>query len=89
MRFNYNGKYEKDLIESELHRQILATGTRVDQLINATKRTSGQNAGINVQFKATPKDILTADFKVALPRLLPDAGSHEHPKVTFAHDKHS
>ena len=68
VRFTYNGKYEKDLIESELHRQIAATGTRVDQLINATKRTSGQNAGINFQFKATPRDILTADFKVALPR---------------------
>ena len=69
VRFNYNGKYEKDLIESELHRQIAATGTRVDQLIHATKRTSGQNAGLNLQFKATPKDILTADFKVALPRM--------------------
>lgn len=69
VRFNYNGKYEKDLIESELHRQILTTGTRVDQLIHATKRTNGQNAGINLQFKATPKDILTADFKAAFPRM--------------------
>ncbi len=69
VRFNYNGKYEKDLIESELHRQIVSTGAREDQLIHATKRTSGQNAGINFQFKATPKDILTADFKVALPRM--------------------
>ena len=69
VRFNYNGKYEKDLIESELHRQIVASDGRVDQLIHATKRTSGQNAGINLQFKATPKDILTANFKVALPRM--------------------
>ena len=69
VRFNYNGKYEKDLIESELHRQIVSTEAKVDQLIHATKRTSGQNAGINLQFKATPKDILTADFKVALPRM--------------------
>ena len=69
VRFNYNGKYEKDLIESELHRQVVSTGTGVDQLVHATKRTSGQNAGINFQFKATPKDILTADFKVALPRM--------------------
>ncbi|MBQ1612471.1 MAG: DUF1349 domain-containing protein, partial [Alphaproteobacteria bacterium] len=43
VRFNYNGKYEKDRIESELHRQIVTTGGRVDQLIHATKRTSGQN----------------------------------------------
>lgn len=85
VRFNYNGKYEKDLIESELHRQILATGTKVDQLIHATKRTSGQNAGLNLQFKATPKDILTADFKVALPRMnnFQDFNGTRQTDITF------
>ena len=85
LRFNYNGKYEKDLIESELHRQIVATGTSVDQLIHATKRTSGQNAGINLQFKATPKDILTADFKVALPRMnnFQDFNGTRQTDITF------
>ena len=72
MRFNYNGKYERDLIESELHRQIVATGTQVDQLINATKRTSGHNIGLNFQFKATPKDILTADVSAVEPVHQPD-----------------
>ena len=85
VRFNYNGKYEKDWIESELHRQIVATGGRVDQLIHATKRTSGQNAGINLQFKATPKDILTADFKVALPRMnnFQDFNGTRQTDITF------
>ena len=85
IRFNYNGKYEKDLIESELHRQIVSTGARVDQLIHATKRTSGQNAGINFQFKATPKDILTADFKVALPRMnnFQDFNAMRQTDITF------
>ena len=85
VRFNYNGKYEKDLIESELHRQIVATGTRVDQVIHATKRTSGQNAGVNLQFKATPKDILTADFKVALPRMnnFQDFNGTRQTDITF------
>ena len=85
VRFNYNGKYEKDLIESELHRQILATGTKVDQLIHATKRTSGQNAGLNLQFKATPKDILTVDFKVALPRMnnFQDFNGTRQTDITF------
>ncbi len=82
---NYNGKYEKDWIESELHRQIVATGVRVDQLIHATKRTSGQNAGINLQFKATPKDILTADIKVALPRMnnFQDFNGTRQTDITF------
>ena len=85
VRFNYNGKYEKDWIESELHRQIVATGGRVDQLIQATKRTSGQNAGINFQFKATPKDILTADFKVALPQMnnFQDFNGTRQTDITF------
>ena len=85
VRFNYNGKYEKDLIESELHRKILNTGTKVDQLIQATKRTSGQNAGINFQFKATPKDVLTSDFKVALPRMnnFQDFNGTRQTDITF------
>ena len=85
MRFNYNGKYEKDLVESELYRKIVATGTKVDQLIHATKRTSGQNAGFNLQFKATPKDILTADFKVALPRMnnFQDFNGTRQTDITF------
>ena len=85
VRFNYNGKYEKDLIESELHRQIVSSGARVDQLIHATKRTSGQNAGINLQFKATPKDVLTADFKVALPRMnnFQDFNGTRQTDITF------
>ena len=85
LRFNYNGKYEKDLIESELHRQIVSTGTRVDQLIHATKRTSGQNVGINLQLKATPKDVLTADLKVALPRMnnFQDFNGTRQTDITF------
>ncbi len=85
VRFTYNGKYEKDLIESELHRQIVSTGARVDQLINATKRTSGHNAGLNIQYKATSKDILSADFKVALPRMnnFQDFNGTRQTDITF------
>ena len=85
IRFNYNGKFEKDLIESELHRQIVSTGTRVDQLIHAIKRTSGQNVGLNLQFKATPKDILTADFKAAFPRMnnFQDFNGTRQTDITF------
>ena len=85
VRFNYSGKYENDLIESELHRQIGATGSRVDQRINATKRTSGQNAGLNLQYKATSKDILTADFRMALPRLnnFQDFNGTRQTDITF------
>lgn len=69
VRVNYNGKYEKDLIESELHRQIKSTGNTIDQTIDAVKKTSNQTAGLNAMFKATKKDILTFDFKAIFPRM--------------------
>lgn len=69
LRVNYNGKYEKDLIESELHRQIKSSGNAIDQAINATKRTSSQTAGLNATFKATKRDALTLDIKAIFPRM--------------------
>lgn len=69
IRINYNGRYEEDLIKSELHRQIRSTGNVIDQTIDATRRTSNQTAGLNATFKATRKDILTLDFKAVFPRM--------------------
>ena len=68
-RMNYNGKMENDLIESELHRQLKQTGSILDQFIEAEKRTTGQNLGLNVSYKATKKDVLTVDVKAGLPRM--------------------
>ncbi len=68
-RFNFNAKYERDRIESELHRSIKQSGSTLDQLIAATKKTANYNIGTNISFKATKKDILTLDFKAVYPRL--------------------
>ena len=78
LRVNYNGKYEKDLIESQLHRQIKSTGNTVDQAISAVKRTSNQNVGLNAIFKTTKNDILTLDVKAVFPRMnnLQDFSNH-------------
>ncbi len=85
VRFNYDGKYEKDRIVSELHRQIVSTGAQVDQQIRAIKRTSGQQAGLNFQFKATPRDILTADLRLSLPRMnnFQDFNGTRQTDITF------
>lgn len=69
LRMNYNGKYERDRIESELHRQIKSTGNTIDQTVSAVKRTGSQTAGLNATFKATERDVLTVDFKAGFPRL--------------------
>ena len=69
LRMNYNGKYEKDKIESELHRHIIPTGSSLDQMIGATKKTNGQNIGLNVNFKASPQDLVMLDVKASFPRM--------------------
>ena len=78
VRLNYNGKYEKDRIESELHRQILHTGNVLDQIINAKKKTTGHNIGMNVNYKMTKKDIITLDVKAGFPRMNNLQTFHNH-----------
>lgn len=68
-RLNYSGKYEKDRIESSLHRQLVESGNSIDQLILATKRVMNHTAGVNVSYQASKKDVLTLDAKVLFPRL--------------------
>ena len=69
LRLNYNGKYEKDRIESELHRRIVHTGNSIDQTIDALKKTTGHNIGMNLNYKITKKDMVTLDVKASFPRM--------------------
>ena len=69
IRMNYNGKLEKDHIESELQRHILQSGSDLEQIIDASKKTTVNNIGMNINFKATKQDILTFDTKVGFPRM--------------------
>lgn len=69
IRLNYNGKYERDHIDSQLHRRIKQSGSTLDQVIAATKKTANHNVGLNLNFKATKRDVLTLDFKVIFPRM--------------------
>lgn len=78
VRLNYNGRYEKDKIESELHRQILQTGNTLDQLIDADKKTTLHNIGLNVNYKLTKQDIVTLDVKAGFPRMNNLQTMHNH-----------
>ena len=78
VRLNYNGKYEKDRIESELHRRILQTGNVLDQMIDADKKTTGHNIGMNVNYKITTKNIVTLDVKAGFPRMNNLQAFHNH-----------
>ena len=78
LRMNYNGKWERDHVESELHRRIVQTGSTLDQLIDAVKKTTGQNIGLNVSYKATKQDVLTLDVKAGFPRMNNLQTMHNH-----------
>ena len=78
VRMNYNGKWERDHVESELHRRIVQTGSSLDQLIDAAKKTTGQNIGLNVSYKATKQDVLTLDVKAGFPRMNNLQTMHNH-----------
>lgn len=84
LRFNYNGKYEKDRINSELHRNIFPINTILDQIIDADKKTTGQNVGLNISFKATKKDVLALDLKAGFPRMNNLQTMHNHYVVDGA-----
>ena len=78
VRLNYNGRYEKDKIESELHRQIRQTGNALEQLIDADKKTTLHNIGLNVNYKLSKRDILTLDVKAGFPRMNNLQTMHNH-----------
>ena len=78
IRMNYNGKWERDHVESELHRCIVQTGSALDQLIDAAKKTTGQNIGLNISYKATKHDVLTLDVKAGFPRMNNLQTMHNH-----------
>lgn len=69
VRVNYNGKYEQDVIDSELDRYFHATGNSLHQQISANRKVSNHVVGANVVFRATPKDILTVNAKGMFPRM--------------------
>ena len=69
LRFNYSGKYEKDLIHSTLNRDFYQGGNSIHQLIEANRTTSNQVVGANAVYRASKKNIFTLDAKLMLPRL--------------------
>ncbi len=78
VRLNYNGRHEKDRIESELHRRILQSGNGIDQLIEATRRNNLHNIGLNVNYKLTKQDVVTLDVKAGFPRMNNYQTFHNH-----------
>lgn len=68
-RFNYNTKYEDDVISSTLNRTIKSSGYEVAQEMEAKRYTYNNNLGVGADFRMGAKDRLSVDVKLILPRL--------------------
>ncbi len=68
-RFNYNTKYEDDVITSTLNRTIKSSGYEVAQEMEAKRYTFNNNLGMGADFRMGAKDRLSVDVKFILPRL--------------------
>lgn len=68
-RFNYNTRYEDDVINSSLQRYVKATGYDVNQNLQSTRYTYNNNIGVGADFRFNPQNRLSLDVKFILPRL--------------------
>lgn len=68
-RFNYNTKYEDDLIDGHLYRQFVATGNSINQDIASAKTTFNTNVGVGATFRIDKKNTLGANIKLVIPRV--------------------
>ena len=68
-RFNYNTRYEDDVVNSSLQRYVKATGYDVNQNLQSTRYTYNNNIGLGADFRFNPSNRLSMDVKFILPRL--------------------
>ena len=68
-RFNYNTRYEDDVVNSSLQRYVKATGYDVNQSLQSNRYTYNNNLGLGADFRFNPQNRLSLDVKFILPRL--------------------
>lgn len=68
-RFSYNTKYEDDVVNTSLQRNVKATGYNVFQQMVATRYTYNNNIGLGADFRIDPRNRLSIDAKCILPRI--------------------
>ncbi len=68
-RFSYNTKYEDDIINTTLQRNIKESGTEVMQKMQAARYTYNNNIALGADFRVNPKNRLAIDLKCILPRI--------------------
>lgn len=68
-RFNYNTKYEDDVVKSTLNRTVKHSGYEVFQQMQSARNTFNNNVALGADFRINPRNRLSVDAKLMLPRL--------------------
>ena len=68
-RFSYNVKYEDDVVNSTLNRKVHSTGYEVFQQMQSTRYTFNNNITLGADFRINPRNRLSVDAKLIIPRL--------------------
>ena len=68
-RFNYNTKYEDDIVNTTLQRYVKENGYDVQQHMLAARYTYNNNIGLGADFRINPKNRVSLDVKCILPRI--------------------
>lgn len=68
-RLNYNTKYEDDLVNTTLNRKIHRSGYELFQQMQSDRYTFNTNIALGADFRINPRNRMSADLKVIIPRL--------------------
>ena len=68
-RFNYNTKYEDDVINSSLYRFMKESGNIIKQQMISDRYTFNNNVSLGADFRINKKNTLTLDFRYMSPNL--------------------
>ena len=68
-RFNYNTKYEDDIINSSLTRLMKESGSLITQQMQSNRYTFNNNVSLGADFRINKKNTVTVDLKYMSPRL--------------------
>ena len=68
-RFNYNTKYEDDIINSSLTRLMKESGNHITQQMISDRYTFNNNVSLGADFRINKKNTLTVDLKYMSPKL--------------------
>lgn len=68
-RFNYNTKYEDDVINSSLYRFMKESGNIIKQQMISDRYTFNNNVSLGADFRINKKNTLTLDLRYMSPKL--------------------